>query len=99
MRLSLQQAAATRRVVRETAGEDAEVYLFGSRLLDGEKGGDVDLLVVVPREIENPALLIARLEARISRALHGRRVDVIVKAPNLKQLPIHEIALSQGQRL
>ncbi len=99
MRLSLQQAAAIRRVVRETAGEDAEVYLFGSRLLDREKGGDVDLLVVVPREIENPALLIARLEARISRALDGRRVDVIVKAPNLKQLPIHEIALSQGQRL
>ena len=99
MRLSLQQAAAIRRVVRETAGEDAEVYLFGSRLLDEEKGGDVDLLVVVPREIGNPALLIARLEARISRALDGRRVDVIVKAPNLKQLPIHEIALSQEQRL
>lgn len=99
MRLNQRQIETIRRVVRETAGEDAEVYLFGSRLLDEERGGDVDLLVNIPRAVDNPALLIARLEARIFRALDGRKVDVILKAPNLKQLPIHEVALAQGRRL
>jgi hypothetical protein len=31
--------------------------------------------------------------------MHGRRVDVLVLAPNLRRLPIHDIALQEGQSL
>lgn len=47
MRLNDSQIAAIRRVVAEQAGEEAQVRLFGSRLNDQAKGGDVDLLVQV----------------------------------------------------
>jgi hypothetical protein len=37
--------------------------------------------------------------ARVSRAMHGRKVDVLVQAPNLMHLPIHAIAHAEGIRL
>lgn len=73
--------------------------LFGSRLDDNASGGDVDLLLEVPEPVERPALLSARFGARVSRALGGRKVDVLIAAPNLARLPIHELAIERGQRL
>lgn len=46
-----------------------------------------------------PAQLSARLAARISHAMYGRKVDVLIKAPNLLLLPIYSIALAEGIRL
>ena len=36
---------------------------------------------------------------RISRALDGRQVDVVLLAPNLRRLPIHDIALRERKPL
>ncbi len=99
MRLSEQHVEAIRSVVREEAGPDAEVSVFGSRLRDDVRGGDVDLLVYLPYSVENPAWLSALMSARISRRLGGRSVDVVLSAPNLKNLPIHEAARREGVRL
>lgn len=49
--------------------------------------------------IENPALLAARMSAQVSRAMHGRKVDVLVSAPNLMRLSIHDIAFKEGELL
>jgi len=35
----------------------------------------------------------------VARAMDGREVDVLVKAPNLLLLPIHAVALAEGIRL
>jgi predicted nucleotidyltransferase len=83
----------------EIAGEQARVRVFGSRLDDMARGGDLDLLLEIPEPVTNPALLAAQLSARVSRLMHGRKVDVIVAAPNLKRLPIHEVARREGQLL
>lgn len=96
MRLTHDQIQAIRSLVRQTAGETAGVRLFGSRLDDGAKGGDVDLMLELPEPVDNPALLAAQLSARISRAMSGRKVDVLISAPNLTRLPIHEIAFQEG---
>jgi len=45
MRLSDDQARTILRCVRQQFGADAQVKLFGSRLDDSSRGGDVDLLV------------------------------------------------------
>lgn len=78
------------------AGVDAKVRLFGSRADNTLRGGDVDLLVECNDSVDDPALLSARLSARISIAMGGRKVDVILKAPNLLELPIHAIAREKG---
>ncbi|SFM31693.1 Nucleotidyltransferase domain-containing protein [Ectothiorhodospira mobilis] len=96
MRLSPEQQAAIRRIVADVAGSDAQVRLFGSRLDDSARGGDVDLFVTLERPVEQPALVSAQLSARISRHLQGRRVDVILSAPNLRTLPIHDVARREG---
>jgi len=55
--------------------------------------------VEVDAEVTEPAQLSAKIATRVSLAMHGRKVDVIIKAPNLKQLPIHTVALKEGVQL
>ena len=99
MRLSPEQIAAIRAGVSLLAGDTARVWLFGSRVRDQERGGDVDLLLEVDEPVAEPAQLSARLAAQVSRSMYGRKVDVLIQAPNLMRLPIHAIALAEGVRL
>lgn len=99
MRLQPRQIAALKRLAEEQFGPQARLRLFGSRLDGQAKGGDVDLLVELPVPVPQPALQSARLAARLSRVLDGRRVDVLLSAPNLARLPIHDIAMRQGRLL
>jgi predicted nucleotidyltransferase len=99
MRLAPSQIDIIRMLTLELAGPDARVRLFGSRLDDTARGGDVDLLVELDEPVANPALLSAMLSARISRAIDGRQIDVLISAPNLARLPIHEVALREGRAL
>jgi len=99
MRLTPEQIDLICQTIREIAGPKALVRLFGSRLDDSTKGGDIDLLVELPHPVENAALLASRLEARLMLRLGGRKVDVLLIAPNLNRQPIHEIALKEGKRL
>ncbi len=99
MRPSGAEVARIRAVVRETAGPDAEVWLFGSRLDDRARGGDVDPMVRLPRPVARPAALAALLEAWPTRALGGRKVDVVLDAPNLARSGIHETVEDEGVRL
>lgn len=93
MRLSQEQIASILEVVKQLAGEDATVYLFGSRLNDRAKGGDVDLLI----ETGKPLTLLDRtrikmyLEKKLS--LPG---DVITENRNDIPAPFHRIARSQA---
>jgi predicted nucleotidyltransferase len=99
MRITEEQQRAIRTVVAETAGPRARVRVFGSRLRDEARGGDLDLMVELETPVERPAVLSATLSARLSRVFEGRRVDVVLAAPNLARLPIHEVAGRQGRLL
>ena len=99
MRLSPEQLTQIRQSAAESFGPEVGVWLFGSRVDDSKRGGDVDLLVESDAPIDNPAFFAAQLSARLQRMIHGRKVDVLLLAPNLRQLPIHDIALSGGVRL
>jgi len=96
MRLSQEQASIIREEVARQVGVDARVRLFGSRVDDTARGGDIDLMVESAASIDDPALLAARLSARISRKMGIRRIDVVLRAPNLKELPIHGRAMEEG---
>lgn len=96
MRLKPQDIAALRKAIGSIAPEAAAIRLFGSRLDDGARGGDVDLMIDFDHPIEHPAVLSASLAVRASRAIGGRNVDVVLRAPNLAQTAIHRIALQSG---
>ena len=96
MRLNQREIDAIKAVVIETCGDRAVVRLFGSRLDDSAKGGDIDLMVELDEAVDHPARLSAWLSVKIMRATQGRKMDVILAAPNLEELPIHRIDREQG---
>ena len=53
-------------------------------------------MVELVHPAEEPAPLAARLAAPVSRSMQGRKVDVLIKAPNLLLLPVHQVAMEQG---
>lgn len=96
IRLTNSQVQTIKQVVAMLAGEGAQVILFGSRVDDDKKGGDIDLLITLNHVVEHPAVLSSKISARLIRLFQGRNVDVLLSAPNLQHLPIHQIAQSKG---
>ena len=96
MRLTDDQIQIIRRLARQLAGNQSRVRVFGSRLDDTARGGDLDLMLELPGPVDNPALMAAQMSAQVSRTMHGRKVDVLLCAPNLMRLPIHDLAFKEG---
>jgi predicted nucleotidyltransferase len=96
MRLTSEQVSAIRQCVTQLATPSARVWLFGSRVNDAARGGDVDLMIALDEPVNEPALLAAQVSTRVSRYLLGRKVDVLIQAPNLQHLPIHTLAMAEG---
>lgn len=100
MRLNNDQIQRIRQLAEQVAGRSlASVRVFGSRLDDQATGGDLDLMLELSEPAENPALIAAQMAARTSRIMHGRKVDVLLSAPNLMRLPIHDAAFEEGKLL
>jgi hypothetical protein len=96
MRLATQQRQLLLASVQQVLGSDVTTKLFGSRLDDQAKGGDIDLYVSSCHPIAQPAYCIAMMQAKIMRVLGDRKVDILLDAPNLEKQAIHRIAEQQG---
>ncbi len=99
MRLSEQTQQIIRDTVREIFGAEAGVKLFGSRVNDDARGGDIDLLVELPfvaSEVERKTM---QLTARLQLRLGDQPIDVLVLDPSTPRQPIHEQAAMTGIRL
>jgi len=59
MRLTPGQIHRIRRIARRLAGEQARLRVFGSRLDDSARGGDLDLLLELSERVANLALVAA----------------------------------------
>ena len=95
MRLSSAQVEAIKQETEHFFGAQAEVWLFGSRVDDAAKGGDIDLYVET--NVTEIALPTARARGELADKL-GRYVDLVVNN-HTKDEPIFHIAKAQGVRL
>jgi len=96
MRLNAEQTASIKRIVSEMFGDDADIWLFGSRVDDSKRGGDVDLYVIPAQGeglFDKRITCLGRLEAVLPYP-----VDLVVNELG-RDLPIYRIALAQGVRL
>ena len=74
MRLDKEQAEFITGTIRDMDPE-ARVYLFGSRVSDDAKGGDIDLLVLSSSLKYRDKLLI---RSRLREGLGNRKIDLII---------------------
>ena len=80
MRLQPKELNAIAQAARDAFTPGTTVFLFGSRLDDSKRGGDIDLLVEIPEAIA-PAELVrrhTRFVSRNYRLLDEQRIDVVI---------------------
>lgn len=96
MRITPYQTKVIKEKVAEIFGEGSKVYLFGLRVDDSKKGGDIDLFVSVNEEIEEAISKWMKLNGALLMAFGEQKIDIVFHAPNYEFSPIHQIALSEG---
>ncbi|MCL7928598.1 nucleotidyltransferase domain-containing protein [Halomonas llamarensis] len=96
MRLQNTDIHVIKRAVKDIFGPEAYVTLFGSRVDDTAKGGDIDLMVTVPHPVEKPAWGVAKVQTALILKLGERKIDIVLSAPNLQKTAIHRVAQEQG---
>ena len=96
MRLTPEAIAIIVETVKTRLGDEAQVRLFGSRLDDNAKGGDIDLHVSISKPLTDWVWESAQLAAKLERLLDGRKVDVRLIDATQKAQPIDRIAMQEG---
>ncbi len=99
MRLNNDTRKTIRETVHEIFGPHANVLLFGSRVDDAVRGGDIDLLVQVDKADQENQQKALRLVARLQIRLGDQPIDVLVIDPETLQQPVHKEALRMGVKL
>lgn len=93
MRLNQREIQIIKSTVSEVLGEEAKVWLFGSRVDDHKRGGDIDLLIETQSPlIDNRWQIEARIDFALQQALGEQKIDIILHTLNEKIQPIHQIA-------
>lgn len=82
MRLTSAEIETIVSKAREVFGSDARVSLFGSRLDDEKRGGDIDLLIELAQPLDMDEMLErrSRFVAKVWRVLGERKIDVVVSS-------------------
>ncbi|MGY6630305.1 MAG: nucleotidyltransferase domain-containing protein [Wenzhouxiangella sp.] len=99
MRLNQHTQSVIRDTVAELFGENAQVLLFGSRLDDQARGGDIDLLIKLAETDPDADRKQLTLIARLQRRLGDQPIDVLLIQPGETLNGIQSVALETGVRL
>ena len=101
MRLTAFQISQIREKVPAFFGQGSHVWLFGSRVDDEQKGGDIDLYIE-PKIQDATALVDAKLKflLEMHKVLGEQKIDVVLNRRKYgADLPIYQIAKETGKML
>jgi len=93
MRLSTKDVNIIKTTLQENIG-NVKVYLFGSRVDDRKKGGDIDIYVEAEKEVSlyEKMKILSLLETRGIQ----RKIDLIIKTPEHQHGMIGQEAVQTG---
>jgi predicted nucleotidyltransferase len=97
MRINDQQRLILKQTLLKYFGSSSLLQLFGSRVNDASKGGDID--IYIEPEITQPDEVVeAKLCALVElhKLLGDQKIDLVINRKVGKQLPIYEIAKQSG---
>jgi predicted nucleotidyltransferase len=96
MRLSTFEITAIKQNAKNIFGDAAKVYLFGSRVDDSKKGGDIDLYVISENQDNLYEKKIKFLSA-LDMSLGEQKIDIVIAKD--KNRPIEKEAIAKGIEL
>lgn len=89
MRLTENQRESIKSVVTSVIGEASRVWLFGSRVDDSKRGGDIDLLIETEAVVPGRVGALCQLEGALVVRLGNRKIDVLLKGASTADAPIY----------
>jgi len=99
MRITLAEAKDIKETASAVFGERVAVWLFGSRVDDALKGGDIDLYIELPSE-DYAYTKKLRFWCELIKRLGDQKIDIVInKIGESAHLPIHDAARAKGVRL
>jgi predicted nucleotidyltransferase len=94
MRLEKWEVEIIKKSAKEVFGENVKVILFGSRVYDNKKGGDIDLYVITDKPtFEKKSEFWILLQERLGE----QKIDIVFSEN--KNRPIEQTALREGIEL
>jgi predicted nucleotidyltransferase len=96
MRLTIEQVQLVKKTVDTILNAPNHIWLFGSRVNDDKKGGDIDLFIETPSLCPNRAETICRLYGELVMTLGEQKIDILLKDKNTTEVPIFDIARHSG---
>ena len=96
MRLTHTQQEAIRSSVNSVIGAESRIWLFGSRVDDDKRGGDIDLFIETDSVLPNRVASLCQLEGKLIIRLGERKIDILLKDAQTPEVPLHRIAKAQG---
>ncbi len=103
MRLDLKQIQLIKNSIDEVmpGWNEGELYLFGSRVDDTKKGGDIDLVLIFKDDsfFLSDSLMSLKIVARIKKDLGERRIDFSIISKTKSQNSFWHMALNEAVRL
>ena len=96
MRLQPEQAKTIKDTVERLVGPSSRVWLFGSRVNEALRGGDIDLLVETDEIVPNRVKTLCKIKGALVMVLGDRKLDVLLKDASTPDVPVFEVARRQG---
>lgn len=96
MRLADEQRRVIKDAVARLTGYNSRVWLFGSRVDDEQRGGDIDLLVETDDVIPNRVKMLCRIEGALAMALGDRKIDILLKDARTPEASVFDVARRRG---
>jgi len=93
MRLMKSEIGIIKNTILENIS-DAKIILFGSRVYDDKKGGDIDLCIKTERNISLSQKL--KILTKLELAGIQRKVDIVLQTSNTKHLSIFDTIKKEG---
>ena len=84
-----------------TCGGGAVVKLFGSRLDDHKKGGDIDLLLILPGEQSMSEIFQIKISflTALEQKIGEQKVDLLIRHKGNENIPVFKEAMQKGVEL
>ena len=98
MRISKELARSIVELSKKHISPEAKVWLFGSRVHDHAKGGDIDIMIEAA-EIDNPLEKKINFRLAFEDRWGEQKIDILVHDTRNEEQAIHEVVRQEGIQL